>query len=112
MTVTDEPTEPEKVDLETPDLAAANRAAFEQQFPGVLADGVIDAERLKELLDVDVVGAADDRERYGLMWAGKKEAVRSLQTPSRGTLDPRLRGVGRTGTPRRTSSSRATTSRS
>lgn len=88
MTVTDEPTEPAKVDLETPDLAAAHRAAFEQQFPGVLADGVIDAERLKELLDVDVIGAADDRERYGLMWAGKKEAVRSLQTQSRGTLIP------------------------
>lgn len=81
-------TEPEKIDLETLDVAAANRAAFEQQFPGVLADGVIDAERLKDLLDVDVVGAADDRERYGLMWAGKKEAVRSLQTPSRGTLIP------------------------
>jgi adenine-specific DNA-methyltransferase len=86
--VTNEPTEPAKVDLETPDPAAANRAAFEHQFPGVLADGVIDAERLKGLLDVEVVGAADDRERYGLMWAGKKEAVRSLQTPSRGTLIP------------------------
>lgn len=86
--MTEELTEPAEVDLETPDLAAANRAAFEQQFPGVLADGVIDAERLKELLDVEVSGAADDRERYGLMWAGKKEAVRSLQTPSRGTLIP------------------------
>ena len=86
--MTDELTEPAKVDLETPGLAAANRAAFEQQFPGVLADGVVDAERLKELLDVEVVGTADDRERYGLMWAGKKEAVRSLQTPSRGTLIP------------------------
>lgn len=86
--MTDELTEPEKVDLETPDLAAAHRAAFEHQFPGVLADGVVDAERLRGLLDVEVVGAADDRERYGLMWAGKKEAVRSLQTPSRGTLVP------------------------
>lgn len=86
--MTDELTEPAKVDLETPGVAAANRAAFEQQFPGVLADGVIDAERLKEMLDVEVVGAADDRERYGLMWAGKKEAVRSLQIPSRGTLIP------------------------
>lgn len=86
--VDEELTEPANVDLETPDPAAANRAAFEQQFPGVLADGVVDAERLKELLDVEVVGAADDRERYGLMWAGKKDAVRSLQTSSRGTLNP------------------------
>lgn len=86
--VSEQDTEPEKVDLETLDVTAANRAAFEQQFPGVLADGVIDAERLKELLDVNVVGAADDRERYGLMWAGKKKAVRSLQTTSRGALLP------------------------
>lgn len=86
--VDDELTEPAKLDLETPDVAAAHRAAFEQQFPGVLADGVVDAERLKELLDVDVIGASDDRERYGLMWAGKKEAVRSLQTSSRATLVP------------------------
>lgn len=88
MPVTDELTEPANVDLGIPDLAAANRAAFEQQFPGVLADGVVDAERLKEQLDVEVVGAADNRERYGLMWAGKKEAVRSLQAQSRSTLLP------------------------
>ena len=86
--MTNEPTQPEKVELGTPDLAAANRAAFDRQFPGVLADGVIDTERLKELLDVEAVSPADERERYGLMWAGKKEAVRSLQTPSRGTLIP------------------------
>lgn len=84
MTVSEAQTEPEKVDLATPNLAAAHRAIFEQQFPGILADGVIDAERLKELLDVEVVAAADDRERYGLMWAGKKEAVRSLQAPAGG----------------------------
>ena len=33
---------------------------------------------------------ADGRERYGLMWAGKQDAVRSLLTPSRGTLVPEL----------------------
>lgn len=86
--MTDNFTEPERVDLETPDLAAAHRAAFDLQFPGVLVDGVIDAERLQELMDVDVVGPADDRERYGLMWAGKKAAVASLLTPSLATLIP------------------------
>ena len=29
------------------------RAAFEELFPGVLADGVLDAARLGELLDTD-----------------------------------------------------------
>jgi adenine-specific DNA-methyltransferase len=80
--------EPDKIDLETPDLAAAKRAAFEELFPGVLADGVLDATRLGELLDTEVTAPADGRERFGLMWAGKHDAVRALLTPSRGTLVP------------------------
>jgi adenine-specific DNA-methyltransferase len=65
-----------------------NRDALAALFPGVLADGVLDATRLAELLDVAVTAPADGRERFGLMWAGKQEAVRSLLTPSRGTLVP------------------------
>jgi adenine-specific DNA-methyltransferase len=82
--------EPDKVHLETPDLAAENRAALARLFPGVLADGVLDASKLGELLDVNVAQAAGGRERYGLQWAGKFEAVRSLLTPSRATLVPDL----------------------
>ena len=82
--------EPAKVDLAIPDLAAEKRAAFEELFPGVLADGVLDAGRLGELLDTEVTAPADGRERFGLMWAGKQDAVRSLLTPSRGTLVPEL----------------------
>jgi adenine-specific DNA-methyltransferase len=82
--------EPAKVDLETPDLTEEKRKAFEGLFPGVLADGVLDAARLGALLDTDVSGLQDGRERYGLMWAGKQEAVRSLLKPSRGTLVPDL----------------------
>src|SRR4051812_25727053 len=80
--------ETEKVDLESPDLAAAKRSAFEEVFPGVLADGVLDAARLGELLDTEVTATADGRERFGLMWAGKQDAVRSLLTPSNGALIP------------------------
>src|SRR4051794_15120309 len=82
--------ETEKVDLESPDLAAAKRAAFDELFPGVFADGVLDATRLGELLDSEVSAQTDGRERFGLMWAGKQDAVRSLLTPSRGTLIPEL----------------------
>ena len=46
--------------------------------------------RLGELLDTEVAAPADGRERFGLMWAGKQDAVRSLLTPSRGTLVPEL----------------------
>jgi adenine-specific DNA-methyltransferase len=80
--------EPARVDLETPDLAAEKRAAFEGLFPGVLADGVLDATRLGELLDTEVTASADGRERFGLMWAGKQDAVKSLLTPGRGALVP------------------------
>ena len=40
--------------METPDLAAEKLAAFEDLFPGVIADGVLDAARLGELLDTAV----------------------------------------------------------
>lgn len=82
---------PEKVVLGSPDLAAQARAALTTLFPGVLQDGVLDATKLGELLDVDVTAPADGRERYGLMWAGKTEAVRSLQTQSHATLVPDLK---------------------
>lgn len=80
--------EPDKVELDTEDIAAARRADFEQLFPGILADGVLDAGRLGELLDTGVAPVADGRERYGLMWAGKQDAVRSLLAQSSGTLVP------------------------
>lgn len=86
--MTDELTEPAKVDLDTPNLAAEKLAAFKDLFPGVIADGVLDASRLGELLDTGVAAPADGRERFGLMWAGKQEAVRSLQSPSHGALLP------------------------
>jgi len=84
------PSQPVKVDLATPDLAAAKQAALEDLFPGVLADGVLDAGRLGELLDTPVTTPPQARERFGLMWAGKQDAVHSLLTPSRGTLVPQL----------------------
>lgn len=82
------PNEPERVDLASPDLAAQNRETLAANFPGVLADGVLDAARLGEILGVEVTGPDDGRERFGLMWAGKADSIRSLQTPSHGTLVP------------------------
>jgi adenine-specific DNA-methyltransferase len=82
--------EPGRVELATPDLAAENRAALEELFPGVIADGVLDAGRLGELVDTPVTAPAEERERFGLMWAGKQDAVRSLLTPGLGALVPDL----------------------
>ena len=80
----------ERVDPETPDLAADNREALKKLFPDVLADGVLDATHLGELLDMPVTAPADGPERFGLMWAGKQDAIRSLLAQGRGTLVPDL----------------------
>ncbi len=80
--------EPLRVDAETPDLAAEKLAQLQELFPGAIADGVVDAARIGELVGMPVAGLKDGRERYGLMWAGKQEAVASLLKPSRGTLVP------------------------
>jgi adenine-specific DNA-methyltransferase len=82
--------EPAKVDLESPDIAAANRAALTQLFPGVLTEGVLDAVRLAEALDVEVAEITHGRERFALQWAGKQGAVHSLLSPSDGALVPSL----------------------
>ena len=82
--------EPERVETTTPDLAAEKLAALKELFPGAVADGVLDAARIGELVDLPVAGLKGGRERYGLMWAGKQEAVASLLRPSRGTLVPDL----------------------
>lgn len=82
--------EPGCVETATPDLAAEKLAALKELFPGAVADGVLDAARIGELVDLPVAGLKDGRERYGLMWAGKQEAVASLLRPSRGTLVPDL----------------------
>lgn len=80
--------EPGRVDAETPDLAAEKLAQLQELFPGAFADGVVDAARIGELVGKPVAGLKEGRERYGLMWAGKQEAVASLLKPSRGTLVP------------------------
>src|SRR5699024_11614531 len=53
--------------------------------PEAVADGKIDVEKLKELLEGD---ASDTSERFGLFWPGKKRAMRAAQTPTTGPLKP------------------------
>ena len=70
--------------------AEANLQAFKELFPGVILDGALDAARLGEALGIEVTGLKDGKERFGLMWAGKKKAVEALQTPSMAALVPDL----------------------
>jgi len=54
-------------------------------IPEAFAEGEVDFDRLRQALG-DFVG--EGRERYGLSWAGKADAIRAIQAPSVGTLSP------------------------
>lgn len=77
---------PEKFDLSSLDIAAEKRADLLRLFPEARTEGgKIDLERLKAAL-----GEAADvgRERYGLVWPGKADCFKTIQTPSSATLVP------------------------
>ncbi|WP_255455985.1 hypothetical protein [Corynebacterium sp. SY003] len=53
--------------------------------PEVIADGKLDINKLAELLDDD---AGSTKERFGLVWPGKRDAQRIAQMPTTATLLP------------------------
>ncbi len=69
----------------TPNFQTELAAQLAELMPEVIADGKVDVEKLKELLDGD---AADTSERFGLFWPGKKRALRAAQEPTTATLRP------------------------
>jgi len=75
----------EHVERTSADLLTDNVARLREMFPQAVAEGKIDFAKLRELLGDEV----DDRpERYSFTWAGKRDAIRLLQVPSRATLVP------------------------
>ena len=54
-------------------------------MPEAFSEGKVDFDKMRETLGE----AVDDRpERYSFTWAGKRDAIRMLQQPSRATLRP------------------------
>lgn len=75
----------DKVATETPDLLAERIERLRELFPEAFAEGKVDFSKLRAALGDTV----DERpERYLFTWAGKRDAIRILQTPSRATLVP------------------------
>lgn len=74
-----------EVPHETPSFATEAASQLADLFPEIVADGKINLDTLKTILDVDV---EDRRERFGLTWPGKREAIRAAQTPTTATLMP------------------------
>lgn len=75
----------ESVATESPNVAGERLEQLRQLFPDAVSEGKLDLEKLRAA----VGDIADDRpERYSFTWAGKRDAIRLLQTPSRATLVP------------------------
>jgi adenine-specific DNA-methyltransferase len=79
------------------DIAAENRARLKELFPSVFAETVGEDGELVESVDFAKLQAElgiftdvfeNRRERYGMDWPGKKDALRLIQTPSHATLKP------------------------
>ncbi len=74
-----------RMPLTSIDVLGERAEQLRELFPEAFVEGQIDFDRLRNALG-DFVG--EGRERYGLSWAGKADAIRAIQTPSVGTLVP------------------------
>jgi adenine-specific DNA-methyltransferase len=89
--------QPEQMTGTSLDISAENRARLKALFPTVFTETVNDKGELVESMDFEKLKAElgtftdlfeSRRERYGMDWPGKKEALRLIQTPSAATLKP------------------------
>ncbi len=74
-----------EVPFTTPNFATEAASQLAKLFPEIVADGKINLDTLKTILDIDI---EDGHERFGLTWPGKREAIRAAQTPTTATLMP------------------------
>jgi len=79
---------PERMSIHTIPIATDLKSRFEELLPGVINDGVLDVVRLGEILGVPTGGTPQDKEGFGLTWAGRKDAVAALRTSSFAALAP------------------------
>jgi adenine-specific DNA-methyltransferase len=79
---------PEPESIATTPPSDLNLKDFKERFPGIIQDGVLDSDRLGEVLGIDVSASKDAKDRFGYFWAGKQEAIQALMTPSFATLKP------------------------
>ena len=75
----------DKVQQFTPSALDERLENLKKLFPEFFTEGKLDVPKLQELLGEDV---EDGAERYRFTWAGKRDAIQVLQTPTRATLTP------------------------
>ena len=76
---------PEKVEQFTPSALDERLEDLKKMFPEFFTEGKIDVLKLRGLLGEDI---EEETERYRFTWAGKRDAIQLLQTPTRATLTP------------------------
>ena len=75
----------QRVERQSTVLVGEQVSRLRDVFPEAVTEGKVDFEKLRATLGDEI----DDRpERYSFNWAGKRDAIRLLQTPSRATLIP------------------------
>lgn len=86
-----------KMNGESLDVVEQRKQELKQLFPSAFTETVNDAGELVESLDFErlkaELGEFSDvfegrREKYGMEWPGKREALKLIQEPSRATLKP------------------------
>lgn len=75
----------DKVDQFTPSMLDERVEALKKMFPEFFTEDKIDVPKLRELLGEAV---EEETQRYRFTWAGKRDAIQLLQTPTRATLVP------------------------
>ena len=89
--------QPNKLSGTSMDITADNRARLKALFPACFTETRNEKGELVESIDFERIkaelGTFSDvfesrRERYGMDWPGKKDALRLIQTPSYATLKP------------------------
>jgi len=83
--VSEQKVKSESVPQASPDIVKERLAALQEAVPEAVTEGKVDLDKLRAAFGVEV----DTRpERYSFTWAGKRDAIRLLQAPSRATLVP------------------------
>ncbi len=78
-------TEPEKMKLESMDVAQEKRERLRKLFPEVFSENTVNFDQLKRALGEWV---EPGKERFGLNWPGKSDCMKIIQQPSIATLKP------------------------
>lgn len=75
----------DKVEQFTPSALEERLEDLKEMFPEFFTEGKLDVPKLREFLGE---GIEEETERYHFTWAGKRDAINMLQTPTRATLVP------------------------